>query len=82
MNSIMMEQIYTASVGAISAILAWIKLNILGVVLITDIPTISITWMKIFEVVLCAAIGALVGLGVREIWSYGKKLIKKCKHER
>ena len=75
----MMEQIYAASIGGISGVLAWIKLNVIGVVVTSGTPTSAITCEKISEVILYAAIGTIVGLCVREVWSYSKKLIKKCK---
>jgi hypothetical protein len=79
MNNNIMEQIYAASIGGISGVLAWIKLNIIGVIATTGIQTSAITCEKISEVILYAAIGTIIGLIVRELWTFGKKLIKKRK---
>jgi len=79
MNNIMMEQIYAASIGAISGVVAWIKLNVIGVIATSGTPTSAITCEKISEVMLYAAIGTIIGLIIREVWTYGKKLIKKRK---
>jgi hypothetical protein len=79
MTNNMMEQIYAASIGGISGVLAWIKLNVIGVVATSGTPTAAITCEKISEVMLYATIGTIIGLIIREVWTYGKKLIKKRK---
>ena len=76
MKSNMIERLFTGTTGAIGGIIAWIKINILTAN-ITDISILTITWYKVGEVVLFAALGTVVGLTIRELWNFCKKKIFK-----
>ena len=75
MKNYMIERLFTGTTGAIGGVAAWIKINILTAS-ITDISILTITWYKVGEVVLFAALGTIVGLTIREIWNWCKKKLK------
>ena len=72
----MIENIFTGACGTIGALCGWIKISIMSIGT-TEVVTTIITWNRIFEVLLCAALGALVGLTIKEIWNFTKKKIFK-----
>lgn len=76
----MYERIFAGTSGAIGGLIAWGKAQIIGMTVSEHIP-LQITVDRLLEVVLYAFVGTIVGLVIRELWKYFKKLLKNKRHE-